>query len=691
MSRSCARSELELRVVDAVRDAGGVLESSRLRRALGVKAIDTVLRSLASRGAVSLDDRLVEATVHELRETWLEVVSWPDEVLAEQLFGRAPKRREIFEHVARQPGRRIALRLLGETFSSPASQVAALVDAGVLRKSEQEIYRDIDVAPEATSHDKLSAHQESAVGAVTAALGTYTPFLLQGVTASGKTEVYLRVIAEALARDTDALVLVPEISLTHQVVARLVGRFGPTVAVLHSELSAGERWDQWRRIRRREVRIVVGARSAVLAPIDALGVVIVDEEHDTAFKQEDGLRYNGRDVAIVRASQAQCPIVLGSATPSIESWRNAREGRYPHLNLPERVTAAPLPSIEVVDLRGRDIEATGGLSEHLALLMQRNLEDHGQTLLFLNRRGYAASLQCYECGAIVECDQCSVGMTYHRAEQRLRCHHCDSARPMPAHCPDCRADALVAQGLGTQRLETSVRALVPSARIARLDRDTAARKGSTRDVLAAWRAHELDVLIGTQMIAKGHDAPGVTLVGVVQADLSLGVPDFRAAEHTFQLLSQVAGRAGRGARRGRVIVQTYRPDHSAIAAAVRHDYEAFAVRELAERSELGYPPHLRMALLRIEGTELAAVEKIAAAAARLLARLAERAGDLLVRGPAPAPIERRKRFYRYQVQLRARDGRLVRHGAAECRRLLVDQARRDGVRLMLDIDPVNMM
>jgi primosomal protein N' (replication factor Y) len=232
---------------------------------------------------------------------------------------------------------------------------------------------------------------------------------------------------------------------------------------------------------------------------------------------------------------------------------------------------------------------------------------------------------------------------------------------------------------------------VPSARIARLDRDTAARKGSTRDVLAAWRAHELDVLIGTQMIAKGHDAPGVTLVGVVQADLSLGVPDFRAAEHTFQLLSQVAGRAGRGVRRGRVIVQTYRPDHGAIAAAVRHDYEAFATRELAERAELGYPPHLRMALLRIEGTDLASVEKIAAAAARLLVKLAESGADLLVRGPAPAPIERRKRLYRYQVQLRARDGRLVRHGAAECRRLLIDQAKRDGVRVMLDIDPVNMM
>jgi primosomal protein N' (replication factor Y) len=429
----------------------------------------------------------------------------------------------------------------------------------------------------------------------------------------------------------------------------------------------------------------------VFAPIDDLGIIVVDEEHDGAFKQEEGVRYNARDVAVVRAVHAGCPIVLGSATPSIESWRSAREGRYRHLSLPERVTGGPLPSVEVVDLRGRDIEATGGLSEHLATLMRRNLEDGGQTLLFLNRRGYAANLQCYECGEILECDRCSVGMTLHRTERRLRCHHCDSVRAVPARCADCGADALVAQGIGTQRLEATVRALVPKARIARLDRDTAARKGSTRELLDAWRAHELDVLIGTQMVSKGHDAPGVTLVGVVQADLSLGVPDFRAAERTFQLLSQVAGRAGRGQRRGRVIVQTYRPDHFAIAAAVRHDFETYASQELAAREELGYPPYLRMALLRIDGADLAAAEQVASAAARALARLAERSDELVVRGPAPAPIEKRKGRYRFQIQVRARDGRLVRHGAAECCRLLADQAKALGVRISVDIDPIDMM
>jgi primosomal protein N' (replication factor Y) (superfamily II helicase) len=266
------------------------------------------------------------------------------------------------------------------------------------------------------------------------------------------------------------------------------------------------------------------------------------------------VRYHGRDVAVVRARQAECPVVLGSATPSIETWRAAREGRYVHLVLKDRVTGGTLPRVEVVDLRGRDIEATGGLSEYLADCMRKNLEDKGQTLLFLNRRGYAASMQCYQCGEIVECENCSVGMTFHRLERRLRCHHCDHARAVPPRCPECKADALVAQGLGTQRLESTVHTLFPNARLARLDRDIAARKGRQREILEAWFAGGLDILIGTQMISKGHDASGVTLVGVVHADLSLGIPDFRAAERTFQLLSQVAGRAGRGPRPGRVIV-----------------------------------------------------------------------------------------------------------------------------------------
>jgi primosomal protein N' (replication factor Y) len=684
-----ANNASERRLVEALAAAGGALEMAALRRTLAGPA-EAALRALAARGAVLLEEHVAEPKTRALKETWIEVATEPDEATRESLFARAPKRREIYELVRSQPARKMAARKLAEMIGSPSSQVAALVEAGVLRKSDHEVYRDLDVSVDSVRHEALSVEQERAVIAVTDMLGTFTPVLLQGVTASGKTEVYLRVIAEALARDTDALVLVPEISLTHQVVARLIGRFGPTVAVLHSELSAGERWDQWRRIRRRDARIVVGARSAVLAPIEKLGIVVVDEEHDPAYKQEEGVRYHGRDVAIVRARQASCPVVLGSATPSIETWRAAHESRYVHLVLKDRVTGGPLPRVEVVDLRGRDIEATGGLSEYLADCMRRNLEEKGQTLLFLNRRGYAASMQCYQCGEILACENCSVGMTLHRSERRLRCHHCDCSRGVPPRCPDCGADALVAQGLGTQRLESTVHTLFPNARLARLDRDIAARKGRQREILEAWFAGELDILIGTQMISKGHDAAGVTLVGVVHADLSLGIPDFRAAERTFQLLSQVAGRAGRGSRPGRVIVQTYRPDHFAIAAAVRHDYEAFATRELEARAELGYPPLTRMALLRIEGEDEKAVDSAATAAARALARLADRTEGLVVRGPAPAPIEKRKGRYRYQIQLRAADGRLVRHAAVECRRLLAERFRKAGIRLMSDIDPVDM-
>jgi primosomal protein N' (replication factor Y) len=360
LDAALARSPVETQIVEALREGGAAMEAGRLRRRFGAKPVDGALRALSARGAVAIDERLVEAATQELRETWVAVACRPDEMLAEHLFARAPKRRELFEFVARQPGRAIAMRKLAEAFPSPSAQVATLVEAGVLQREEREVYREVEVAPETVSHANLSAEQTAAVDAIVGTLGSYVAFLLQGVTASGKTEVYLRAIAAALERNTNALVLVPEISLTHQVVARLVGRFGPTVAVLHSELSAGERWDEWRRIRRREVRIVVGARSAVLAPIDDLGIVVVDEEHDGAFKQEDGVRYNARDVAVVRARKAGCPIVLGSATPSIESWRSAREGRYRRLVLPTRVTGGTLPSVEVVDLRGRDIEATGG-------------------------------------------------------------------------------------------------------------------------------------------------------------------------------------------------------------------------------------------------------------------------------------------------------------------------------------------
>jgi len=685
-----AHGGLEQQIIDRL-VANGACDVARLRRALGARAVDAALKRMAARGDVNIEESLAEPTIRPHRRKIVELAKIPDTDEASQIFQRAHKRRQIFEHLLGCPGRRAALDELAELFPHPQPQILELEKLGVLRRSEIEVYRGVPVDADATRPPELTAAQTKAVDHILASLGRFDAFLLHGVTSSGKTEVYLRAIDRALESGGSALVLVPEISLTHQTVARLVGRFGPTVAVLHSELTARERWEEWRRLRRGDARIALGARSAVLAPLEDLRIVVVDEEHDAAYKQEDGVRYHGRDVAIMRARLAGCPVLLGSATPSIESWNNASIGRYQLLLLPERVTASPLPLVEVVDLRGRDIFATGGLSDHLRELLVKNHSESGQALLFLNRRGYAGQLQCYECGEVEECDHCSVGMTLHRNDGQIRCHHCDQSRQIPDRCSTCGMDALTSQGLGTQRLEDTLRSLLPDARVERLDRDTVRKKGRSRDLLSEWRRGAIDVLIGTQMITKGHDVAGVTLVGVVHADLGLGVPDFRSAERTFQVLTQVAGRAGRSERRGRVVLQTYRPDHFAVRAAARHDYEAFAREELAAREELDYPPYSRMVLLRIEGAGKTSAEALAAAAGRSLRELARKTDGLVVRGPAPSPIERIKGRHRYQIQIRSRDGRLARHAATRARAAFRERARAENIRLLVDVDPIEML
>lgn len=690
-SANAARTALERSIVAHLSASEGRAAVSELKNALGKNSLDAPIKRLAERGAVLVEETLVEPRLRPYTQRFVELQSMPEGEAAEELFRRAHKRRQIYEHLLGCPRRRAALSELSELFPNPQAQLGELERAGIVRRVDLEVYRGVPVEADTRAPPILTDLQEAAFAAIRAQLGGFATLLLHGVTSSGKTEVYLRTIELALGSGGSALVLVPEISLTHQTVARLVGRFGPTVAVLHSELTAKERWEEWRRIRRGEARIAVGARSAVLAPLSRLAVVVVDEEHDGAYKQDDGVRYHGRDVAIMRAHFAGCPVVLGSATPSIESWQNALAGRYRRISLPDRVTSSPLPVVEVVDLRGRDIHATGGLSDRLRELLVENHADGGQALVFLNRRGYAGHVQCYECGEIEQCARCSVGMTFHRNEGRIRCHHCDASRSTPERCSACGKDALAMHGLGTQRLEDTLRALLPDARTERLDRDTGRKRGHVRDVMADWRTGLVDVLIGTQMITKGHDAPGVTLVGVVHADLGLGVPDFRAAERTFQTLTQVAGRAGRGDRRGRVIVQTYRPDHVAVAAAARHDYEAFARDELAARRELEYPPFSRMVLLRVEGPDLGRVESLAAAVGRSLRELASATNGLVVRGPAPAPIERIKGRHRCQLQLRSNDGSVARHAARQVRSVFRQRAKRSGLRLLIDVDPVEML
>ncbi|HWP65183.1 MAG TPA: primosomal protein N', partial [Candidatus Limnocylindria bacterium] len=541
----------------------------------------------------------------------------------------------------------------------------------------------------------LNPEQRAAADAIRGRLaaGEAGAFLLHGVTGSGKTEVFLEAAAAALAADRDVLILVPEIGLTHQLVQRTRDRFGAGVAVLHSGLTSSERWAAWRRIRARAARVVVGARSAVFAPLARLGLIVVDEEHDAAYKQEDGIRYNARDLAVVRAQLARGVVVLSSATPSAESFHAATTGRYQLLRLRGRPDARPLPQVDIVDLRGRVHRSDGAelLSDELRAAIEATLARREQALVFLNRRGFARCLQCPACGTPVACPQCSVSLTWHRAAATLVCHHCHHHRPPPAACPSCGAPGLLAFGIGTEQVESLLRAAYPEARIARLDRDATQRAGMQERILADWHAGNLDLLVGTQMVSKGHDVPGVTLVVVLLADLSLNMPDFRAAERTMQLLLQVAGRAGRGREPGRVIVQSFRPNHPSIAAAKEHDYERFMAGELARREELGYPPFARFVGVRLEGRDARRVERSARALAEALASEARTlglGGDAVL-GPAPAPIERVRGRYRWQVLARAAAPAAVR-ALARAAATHARAARERDLRVIIDVDPYSM-
>ena len=535
----------------------------------------------------------------------------------------------------------------------------------------------------------LTPHQAAAVEAVTGALGGFATFLLHGVTGSGKTEVYLRVISAALERGAGALVLVPEIALTPQLAGRFRARFGHDVALLHSGLSDAERHAEWLRLRRGEAHICVGVRSAIFAPLEALGVVVVDEEHDPSFKQEDGPAYQARDLAVVRAKQSGAVCLLGSATPSLESLENARRGRYRLLELPCRVDDRPLPPVEIIDLGGlrRSGRPLGLVSPPLAEALRETVDAGRQAILFLNRRGFQTLVVCEACGREERCESCSVALTYHRRRGVLLCHYCGRVEKVTPACPAC-AGPRRGIGVGTEQVEAAVRELLPRARVARLDRDAVGSAGDVSAVLARFANRELDVLVGTQMVTKGHDFPGVTLVGVILADTALALPDFRAAERTFQLLAQVAGRAGRGEDAGRVLIQTWNPTSPAIACAATHDYASFALRELEERRSAGWPPFSRLMAVRVEGSDDGA--RRTAEALATAARPALAAGDgLSLLGPAPAALERLRGRARWHLVFRAP----TREPLRLVHRLLAPVARRPpgGAEVRFDVDPHSMM
>lgn len=500
---------------------------------------------------------------------------------------------------------------------------------------------------------KLNQEQQGALSAVASAMdqeNTQT-FLLQGVTGSGKTEVYLQAIAKALQKGQTALMLVPEISLTPQMVARVCGRFGEQVAILHSNLSQGERYDEWRRIDRGQARVVVGARSAIFAPLKNLGIIIMDEEHETSYKQDDSPRYHARDVAKWRAKYHQAVLLLGSATPSLESRSRAQVGVYQLLRLSHRVNGQSLPPIEVVDMRP-EIRQQGetNFSRRLMELLQDRLGKGEQSILMLNRRGFSSFMMCRDCGAVLKCPNCDISLTLHMDTRTMRCHYCGHEEPIPQYCPQCHSRHIRYYGTGTEKVAAQLSALLPAARVLRMDVDTTRRKGMHEKILRQFGEHQADILLGTQMIAKGLDFPDVTLVGVLNADTGLELPDFRASEHTFDLLAQVSGRAGRADKPGHVIIQTFNPDHYAIRLAQAHDYDRFFATEMNVRYRGGYPPYYYT-------VRVMASHEQEAVAAKAMIRISEQikrsvAPSTIILGPSPRPIARMKRRYYYQLVIK---------------------------------------
>ena len=538
---------------------------------------------------------------------------------------------------------------------------------------------------------RLNTAQQVAFHQIAAALETrkFHAFLLYGVTGSGKTEVYLNAIEAVLAQGRSALLLVPEIALTPAVAGQFYSRFSDRVAILHSAFSDVERSEQWRRIRSGAASVVVGTRSGVFAPVRNLGLIVVDEEHDGSYKQEETPRYHGRDVAVVRAQSAGACIVLGSATPSLESRYNAERGKYTLLELPGRIEERPMPTVELIDMRQEFLETRqqATFSRKLREALAQRLENGEQTIILLNRRGFSSFVACRACGERVQCINCSVTLTYHKRDRRLLCHYCGYAQKPPRACPKCASEHIYFLGLGSERVEEELHRDFPTARIARLDRDTATGKRQFETILHGFREGDFDILVGTQMIAKGHDIPNVTLVGVISADIGLGMPDFRAAERSFQLLTQVAGRAGRGAVPGIVLIQTINPDHYAVRLAAAQDYSAFYQKELAFRRAMHYPPFSVMAnvLVRSEKKEMAA--RMSAELARLMTPPPEK---LKVMGPAEAPMARLHNEYRYQFLIKAASRNSL--GALLQRvRAFAAEHKWGATALMIDVDPLTLM
>ncbi len=629
---------------------------------------------------------------HSAKEQAVIAIATPPS--AEELAAierKAPRQYAILSLLGSSPDP-LPLKELGG--SGIRSSLKALIAAGHVVSQQQAVQRDPDKFETFVASQPLQPNpeQQAALETINDSIHRQEtkPILLHGVTGSGKTEVYLQAAAHTLEEGRDVLILVPEIALTPQTVQRFKSRFADTkygVAVLHSKLSQGERFDEWHRIRNGEARIVIGARSGIFAPLPKLGLIIVDEEHEHTYKQDQAPKYNGRDLSIVRSQIEKCTIVLGSATPSLESWHNVQTDRYHLINLKKRADHQSLPLIRVLDMRQesrKKFKEATFLSERLREGIQKRLDAKEQVILFLNRRGFARSLTCPTCGHVCECTHCSVPLTYHRKEERLICHICGHQRITPQQCPECHLKGIHLQGYGTEKVEEVLQKIFPKARIARLDADTARRKNAVRDTLKNYQSRKIDILLGTQMIAKGLDFPSVTLVGVLNADLSLHAPDFRAAERTFQLMTQVAGRAGRGDLDGEVIVQTFTPHAPSIQFARHHDFEGYAEQELEFRREFRYPPYTHAAVITSRSThERRAEFTLQNVHQRLKADLPE---AILLGEPLPSPLTKAHGQYRFQIMLRSHNARLL---SSYMQEVLKRTPPPDDVHVILDMDALD--
>ena len=678
-------------LIETLRSLGGEAERDELREAANLPAFSSAYATLLKNGLFIETTQVVRAQVVTKKIRGYTLGAAADSLTtARRSEAQQRLLNALVEHARRGHGPVSGEDLLQEAQAGPTS-LKGLVDKGLVVVSELVVRRSpTNAGGKRTVAPALSTGQRRASLVLRECIesGEAQTVLLFGVTASGKTEVYLDAIAATLAQGRSAIVLLPEIALTTQVVDVFVGRFGEQVAVLHSKLSEGERHDEWRRMQAGEARIVVGARSAIFAPLSNVGLIVVDEEHEASYKQEKSPRYNARELAMERARSSRATLVLGSATPALESYYAATatgENAYRLVTMAHRISNRPLPTVEIVDLRAEFKQRQALFSSRLTDAIGERLTRKQQTILFLNRRGYAQFVLCRDCGWVAKCPNCAVSLAFHAYDRAMKCHHCDYTGRAPQTCHDCGGGKVKAFGIGTEKVEEEVLKIFPSARVARMDRDTTAKRGAHTRILSQFREGEADILIGTQMVAKGLDFPNVTLVGVVSADTSINMPDFRAAERTFQLLTQVAGRAGRGDTPGEVIVQTFSPDHYAVQAAVTHDYASFYAQEILFRKELKYPPFSRFVnLIAVDEHETKAADRANALAAALER---ETPKEVEIIGPAPAPIARLKNQFRFHVALRApADLPLSDSVRAALERL----SPTDRLSIHIDMDPLNM-